>query len=69
MDPAQDVSGLSPTVHLGKGPSQLTGAMLKNWIKTKLTSGTFFQVSTFQCAVKKWNVTSSTSQGTTLPDD
>ena len=41
MDPAQDVSGLSPTVHLGKGPSQLTGAMLKNWIKTKLASGTF----------------------------
>ena len=42
MDPAQDVSGLSPTVHLGKGPSQLTGAMLKKLDKNKINFWNLF---------------------------
>ena len=49
MGPAQDVSGLSPTVHLGKDPSQLTGAMLK-----KLDKNNFLDIHKLN-KINFWN--------------
>ena len=50
MDPAQDVSGLSPTVHLGKGPSHLTGAMFK-----KLDKSNFLDIHKLN-KINFWNL-------------